>query len=150
VPLRVELAGDVVEQQEGRPALRAAEVLDLADLERQHHRPRLPLARVQPRGPFAERYAQIIRVWTDAGVPALAIAGQAPAKRFEKARLQRSPAAGQIVRVAARPEVGHDQGRLAARDLREGALRAWPDFLEDLFASCPQPGPQPGERSVAA
>src|SRR3984893_16673734 len=86
----------------------------------------------------------------DARVPALTIARQTPAKRFEKARLKRCAAAGQVVRVAACGEVGHDQRRLAARDLREGALCAWADLLEDLLASRPQPGSQPGEGLVEA
>src|SRR6266478_4977436 len=87
----------------------------------------------------------------DAGVPALAIAWQAPAKRLEKARLQRrAAAAGQVVRVAACGEVGREQRRLTARDLRKGALSAWLDLLEDLLSSRPQPGSQPGERFVEA
>src|SRR6267378_5698796 len=86
----------------------------------------------------------------DAGVPALAIARQAPAERFEKALLQRRAAPDQVVRLAAGGEVGHDQRRLAARDLREGALRARPDLLEGLLSSRPQSGSQPGERLVEA
>src|SRR2546428_6696544 len=36
VALRIQLAGDVIEQEQRRAAVHAAQVLDLADLERQH------------------------------------------------------------------------------------------------------------------
>src|SRR5512138_925587 len=50
VLLRIELRGDVVEEQERRPPERRPEVLDLGDLEREHHRALLALAPVEPRG----------------------------------------------------------------------------------------------------
>ena len=44
VLLRVELGGDVVEQQQRRPPQLVPEVLDLGDLEGEHQGPLLPLA----------------------------------------------------------------------------------------------------------
>src|SRR5581483_11433844 len=117
------LAGNVVEKQQGRPALRAAERLDLPDLEREHHRPRLPLARIRARRLLAEREPQVVRLRTDAGVAALAIARQATVQRREQPGLERRAAFAELVRVAPRGEVLERQRRLAAGHLRERPLR---------------------------
>src|SRR5205085_4025349 len=76
VALRIQLTGDVVEEQQWSAALHTAEVLDLADLERQHDGPRLSLAGEQPRWTIAQRQRQVVCVRSDAGIAAFAIARQ--------------------------------------------------------------------------
>ncbi len=85
VALGIELARHVVQQEERRPALRPAQVLDLADLERQHHGARLALARVEARGALADEEAQIVGVWSHAGVAALLVARLTAAERLQQA-----------------------------------------------------------------
>src|SRR6266478_6227340 len=55
VALRIQLAGDVIEQEQRRAAVHAAQVLDLADLERQHGGASLTLAGEEARRPLPER-----------------------------------------------------------------------------------------------
>src|SRR5438270_5018217 len=62
VSLRIELARDVVEQQQRRAALLLAQVFDLADPEREHERARLALAGIESRRLFADGDRQVVRV----------------------------------------------------------------------------------------
>src|SRR6202140_2277553 len=76
VPLWIELAGDVVEQQEGSLALRTAPVLDFADLEGEDQRPALPLARVESGGPRPDPDSEVVGMRSHGGEAALAVAGK--------------------------------------------------------------------------
>src|SRR5262245_30194336 len=89
----VELAGNVVEQQDRRiPQLRG-EQLDLGDLERQHQRARLSLRGEHRGGAPVEREAQLVGVRPTRGAAARAIASpfldQASAERLRDRLLQR-------------------------------------------------------------
>src|SRR5438270_2578346 len=127
VALRIELARDIVEKEQGGPPLLAAQVLDFADLERQHGRARLALARISSSALVAERDRQIVGMRAGARVAALEIAREAPLERLGEWPLGRG---GGVLEA---------QLCFAAGHLGEGARGMGPQFLEDLDPPRSQP-----------
>src|SRR5438105_755207 len=121
VSLRIELARDVVEQEQRRAALLFPQVFDLADPEGEHHRARLALAGVEAGRLVADEDAEVVRMRPDAGETALAVALQSIHERLAERLL------AQVLDGRAQPQIG-----LAPCNFGERSLRVRQQLGEDF------------------
>ena len=88
IPFGVELAGDIVEEEQRRPAERGAHVLDLGDLPPQHHCPALSLRGVGPCAATTEGEGEVVGVRAHRGESSLAVAGESGHQRLAHRRFE--------------------------------------------------------------
>src|SRR4051812_23221649 len=148
VPVRVELARDVIEEEERSAPLHAPQALDLRDLESQDRRARLPLAREGTCRLIAERDGDIVRVRAHARVAAFPVARKPPGESSEKARFEFAFAPqrcfrAEPVRIASRRLIRERQGGVLAGHLGERPRRPPAQRVEEALAPEPDARPEP-------